>query len=153
MTRAALSLSAAAIGLVVACASAQAGDYGPFSWLFSTDNGGPLAPAITPDRPYWHGDSAVPPAMRWHDREIEIVDEYGFTIGTRLPPPEDVVPIEVEASLPPPVRGSPPMRRHHSRTRAVRAACPPPPVRAVTPASLGVSEPPDPLYSAARRIQ
>ena len=31
-------------------------------------------PATTPDRPYWHGDDAVPLGLRWHDPATAVDD-------------------------------------------------------------------------------
>ena len=77
--------------LVVIAAPARAGDLGEDGilsyWFHQYGSDDVTRPPLSPDRPYWHGDDAVPPAMRWHDRQIEDVDEYGVTIGPRLPPP------------------------------------------------------------------
>ena len=151
MARVALSLAIAAIGLSSIVSDVRAGDFAPLSWLFSTDNGGPLAPAITPDRPYWHGDSAVPPSMRWHDRQIEIVDEYGATVGTRAPLTEDPGPVPAEMALPSPSQAARRVvRRRHIRAKVAQVVCPPASVHSVGVAHSGVSEPPDPLSAPAR---
>jgi hypothetical protein len=118
----------AALALMAGTAQASAwedGGGGPFGWLYHRYGDDMYRPALTPDRPYWHGDAAVPPSERWHDRDIEVVDEYGITVGTRAPPPETV---EVEATVMAAPVVSPtrrhPVRRHRTVIRA-RRLCPP----------------------------
>ena len=113
-----LTLSALAIAATSAPACAWDTGYdGPFSFLFRKYGDDMYQPAITPDRPYWHGDSAVPPAMRWHDREIEVVDEYGNTVATRVPR-LGIVAADVDAARLPPVPV--PVRVYAGRTRRAK---------------------------------
>lgn len=113
--------------LVAPARAWETGNAGPFSFLFHHYGDDMYQPPITPDRPYWHGDDAVPPDLRWHDREIEVVDEYGFTVGTRVSEPVIAAGVEVRTIE---VSARHRARRHvavprRRPTRLARAACPP----------------------------
>jgi hypothetical protein len=45
-------------------------------------------PAVSPDRPYWHGDDAVPLGLRWHDTSVEHAQlpVQGPYVGAPAPP-------------------------------------------------------------------
>jgi hypothetical protein len=69
----ALALGATVALLLAAPAQAQIfhdDDDGWCLWCFHRYGDGDVnRPGRTPDRPYWHGDDAVPLGMRWQDLE------------------------------------------------------------------------------------
>ena len=125
-----------------------------FSFLFHRYGDDMDRPAITPERPYWHADDAVPPAERWHDRAIEIVDQYGFTVGARVPQPEVAVVgigVGVETGidvLPPPVllpRTSHRPKRRTTHKAVARRDCPPgTPLPSIPPPAADLPSAPPP---------
>ena len=125
-----LVIATAALGLGFSAMPAAAQVFSDDGWfpftIFHHYGDDVNRPGATPDRPYWHGDDAVPLALRWHEPG-ELFDQYGNV----LPPPEPVEGIGVAVGAAAVVH-APRHRRTHiaARRRRVRTAvarkdCPP----------------------------
>ncbi|MDX7953869.1 hypothetical protein P7D22_22190 [Lichenihabitans sp. Uapishka_5] len=74
------SLAGAAFALLILVAPARAwvveddGESWPI-FSFHRYGGDVNRPGATPDRPYWHGDDAVPLGLRWRDGEATVAAE------------------------------------------------------------------------------
>lgn len=74
----------------------------------------------TPDRPYWHGDDAVPAGLRWRDLEAaQEAEAVELQAGAA---------VEVAPLSPAPVRHTRVVRRHRTVSRHLPRICVPAPV-------------------------